>query len=684
MATMPAESVLNEDGGRSAGEVAPGVTLVKNVRVPVRDGTRLAADVYFPSAALESGNAVSLVMEYIPYRKDEVAPGHRFYEYFPQQGYAVARVDIRGSGASPGTTRDEYLMQEQLDGVDAVEWFAGRPWCTGHVNMMGISYGGFTSLQIASHAPEHLTSIIPMYFTDDRYTDDCHFRGGLMRKYYDVTSYGNMMVAWNALPPYPEWSDDWAEVWQEHLDGNEPYLLEWFRHQVDSDYWANGSVGRAVERVRCPAFLIGGWRDGYPNPPLRLFSRLQCPKKVLVGPWDHRPPDVAVPGPRIDHLHEVVRWLDHWCGGAENGVMDEPAVVVFMQEGEEPVVDRLDSAGSWRAETAWPAPGASERVLHLDANGALAEEPGHEGADELRYDPTVGVTAGLWSGGIHFGLPGDQRPDEALSLTYTSTPLTEDIHVLGRPRAELHVTSSARVIGFCVSLADVRPDGTSHLVAKGMLNVTRRDSLSEPAPLEPGEQAVLAVDLDTTGWVFRLGHRLRVSVANADWPNVWPTPEAATSEVLRGASAPSHLVLPLVPAGGSATPPEFLPSPVVVERHASAAEPPTWRVSRDVLSGRAEVEIATEGDVRVNDTTLVRRSFVGTMRADRSDPARASAFGRHTARIVRPSGTTTSTSDLTIQATRERFHITLTVEVLQNDAQVFVRHWVESVPRVLL
>ena len=252
MPTMPAGSVLSEDGCRSAGEVAPGVTLVKNVRVPVRDGTRLAADVYFPSAALASGEAVSLVMEYIPYRKDEVAPGHRFYEYLPQQGYAVARVDIRGSGASPGTTRDEYLMQEQLDGVDSVEWFAGRPWCTGHVNMMGISYGGFTSLQIASHAPPHLTSIIPMYFTDDRYTDDCHFRGGLMRKYYDVTSYGNMMVAWNALPPYPDWSDDWAEVWQEHLDGNEPYLLEWFRHQVDSDYWANGSVGRAVEQRPLP------------------------------------------------------------------------------------------------------------------------------------------------------------------------------------------------------------------------------------------------------------------------------------------------------------------------------------------------------------------------------------------------------------------------------------------------
>ena len=97
MATMPAASVLGEDGGRSAGEVAPGVTLVKNVRIPVRDGTRLAADVYFPSSALEAGDPVSLVMEYIPYRKDEVAPGHRFYEYLPQQGYVVARVDIRGT-----------------------------------------------------------------------------------------------------------------------------------------------------------------------------------------------------------------------------------------------------------------------------------------------------------------------------------------------------------------------------------------------------------------------------------------------------------------------------------------------------------------------------------------------------------------------------------------------------------
>jgi predicted acyl esterase len=505
-----------------------------------------------------------------------------------------------------------------------------------------------------------------------------------MRKYYDVSLYGNMMCSWNALPAYPEWSDDWSEVWEEHLAGNEPYLLEWYRHQTDSNYWRNGSVGPIADRIKCPAFLIGGWRDGYPNPPLRLFQALQVPKKVLIGPWDHRPPDVAVPGPRIDHLHEVVRWLNHWCAGEDNGVMSEPPVVVFMQEGEPPVVDRLESQGSWRAESTWPAAGASERVLHLRGDGRLGEKTDADGADELRYDSTVGVTAQLWSGGLHFGLPGDQRPDEALSLTYTSPALEEDMHVLGRPTAQLHIDSSASVIGFCVSLSDVLPDGSSHLVAKGMLNVTRRESLTDPAELPPGERAQLEIELDTTGWVFRSGHRLRVSVANADWPNVWPTPHPATSRVHRGPSAPSHLVIPLVPAHGSAEAPRFEPSPVIVGRHASMAVPPDWSVKRDGLTGRAEVRVADDGVTRVNSSTLVRRSFQGVMRTDRDDPASASAFGRHSATIEQPAGATTSTSNLWIQASAERFHILLTVEVQRDGVPVFSRRWVESVPRVLL
>src|SRR5690242_1256543 len=209
---------------------ASGVTVRKNVRIPMRDGTLLAADLYMPEDAREP---LPVVMEYIPYRKDEVPPGLRFYSYLPQNGYIVARVDIRGTGSSEGVVTDEYVPVEQQDGYDAVEWLAEQPFCDGNVNMMGISYGGFTSLQVATHQPPHLRTIVPMYFTDDRYTDDCHYRGGHLRQYYDVSHYGNFMIAYNALPPYPEWSEDWAGVWSEHLERNEPYLLKWLDNQTD-------------------------------------------------------------------------------------------------------------------------------------------------------------------------------------------------------------------------------------------------------------------------------------------------------------------------------------------------------------------------------------------------------------------------------------------------------------------
>src|SRR5262252_2996683 len=132
---------------------AEGVKLVKNVMIPMRDGVRLAADLYMPDgeAATRGWDMFSVVMEYIPYRKDEVAPGTRFYHALPQRGYVVARIDIRGTGGSEGVNTDEYVLQEQLDGYDAIEWLAQQPWCDGHVNMMGISYGGFSSLQVASH-----------------------------------------------------------------------------------------------------------------------------------------------------------------------------------------------------------------------------------------------------------------------------------------------------------------------------------------------------------------------------------------------------------------------------------------------------------------------------------------------------------------------------------------------------
>jgi uncharacterized protein len=681
---------------------ADDVTLLRGLQIPMRDGVLLAADLYLPDPdgtrdVTFPRIPMPVVMDYIPYRKDEVDPASMpHYLELPRNGYAVARVDIRGTGGSEGRAIDEYVEQEQLDGYDAIEWLAAQPWCDGHVNMMGISYGGFTALQVATLQPPHLTSIIPVDFTDDRYTDDCHYRGGLLRMYYDLAWYGSRMIAWNAMPPDPAVGGaDADRVWQQHIEENEPYYLAWLRHQVDGPYWRQGSVAEIADRIRCPAFLIGGWRDGYPNPPVRMFERLAGPKKLLIGPWDHRYPNLAVPGPRIDHLREVVRWLDHWCRGVDDGVMREPPVVVFMQEAGPPDPRRLDTPGEWRAEGSWPPFGHQDRVLVLAGHGSLVTDQERSGAastraeatdstDRLVYDPTVGTTGGLWSGGVPFGLPGDQRADEALSLVYTSAPLDADLSILGRPRAVLHLTSTATVIGVAVSLSDVAPDGASSLVAKGMLNVTRRGSLSDPRPLAPGDRVELGIDIDTTGWRFRAGHRIRLAIAAADWPNVWPTPEPGTLDLWSGPGRPSRLILPVVPDAGSADPPAYLPSQIAARPPAAATPTPTWETTRDALSGRSRVTIRVETEHQTPAGTTIERDSGCVCEVDPVEPSRVTAHGWHECRSTHEGRTTAARADVVVASTADAFDVTIDLEVKVDGAVRATRRWVESVPRHLL
>jgi putative CocE/NonD family hydrolase len=675
-----------------------GVRLVRDVLIPMRDGVLLAADLYVPDDAGTGPDGLPVgplpvVMDYIPYRKDEEAPtARRHYLELPRHGYIVARVDIRGTGGSGGHVVDEYVAQEQVDGYDAIEWLAAQPWCDGHVNMMGISYGGFTALQVATLQPPHLTSIIPVDFTDDRYTDDCHYRGGLLRMYYDIGWYGTRMIAWNAMPTDPTFAADGArEVWQRHIAEDEPYLLAWLRHQVDGPYWRQGSVADIAERITCPAFLIGGWRDGYPNPPLRLFERLSGPKKLLIGPWDHRYPDGAIPGPRIDHLHEVIRWLDHWCRGRDTGVMTEPPIVVFVQRAGSLSPTRLESDGEWRAERSWPAKDGSERSLALGPDGGLIGAVdggpmafGDTGRDRLAVDPTVGVQAGLWSGGVPFGLSGDQREDEAHSLAYTGAPLEAPVTILGRARAELHVAADVAVVGVAVSLSDVAPDGASHLVAKGMLNGTRRASLTDPQPLEPGAVVLLTIELDATAWRFEAGHRIRLAVAGADWPNVWPTPEPAILEVHRGPATPSRLHLPVVPDAGPLEPPAFLPSPVVA-RHGAAMEPPvTWTVTRDAMTGRVAATIRVETAHSTPEGTRIERDAGCACEVDPADPAHAVARGWHRCSSVQDGHRTEGQAEVVIASTETDFHVTIDLAVTVDDDPPVTRRWDERIPRVLL
>ena len=675
--------------------VHDGVRFIKNVIVPMGDGTQLAMDLHVPCAD-ESvdwrATPLPLLLEYIPYRKDDAQPYSEMQDYFARHGIIGARLDCRGTGSSGGINTDEYTPREQEDAVEAIEWMAAQSWCTGKIGMIGSSYGGFTSVQVAAHRPPHLATIIPIYFTDDRYTDDCHYRGGALRCYYDIGAYGAAMIGMNAMPPYPEYSGaDWAQVWEEHLDNNTPYLLEWLAHQCDGDYWRPGSIRGRYNQIECSVFMIGGWRDGYPNPPLRTFANLDVPKRLLMGPWNHTRPPRAIPGPRIDYLAEVVRWCDHWLKGEDNGVMDEPPVQVYMQPFDAPRAARTQPSGYWRAERELPPPSNGGGTYFLGEGSLVPEAPTGDDVDEYEYCPTVGTTGGLWSGGVPYGLPTDQRPDEIDSLTYTSAPLYQPLEILGWPQVRVFVSSTAPVMAFVARLSDVAPDGTSALICSGVLNATRRNSMSKPEPLIADEIYELEFDLDATAWRFEPGHRLRLAICSADFPNLWPTPCRGVNRLYRDATHPSQLTLPLIPvrkrASGSTLPEneiEFKPGNEDVTVFALSPDKPAWQIVRDMLGNRVGLLMLRGNTERVSASMEVNYESKLEVWACNDEPANVVATGNHYRRIIRDDGIYLIDSGSILRSTENAFHLTIDLSITINDLPHYQRRWVRSFDRQLL
>ena len=663
-----------------------GVRFVKNITFTASDGVQLAIDMHVPDDGDWQEKPRPLLLEYIPYRKDDSAPYSGQHHYFAQNGIIGARLDCRGTGSSRGATGDEYSEREQQDGAEAVEWLARQAFSNGKIGMTGGSYGGFTSVQVATLAPKGLATIIPVYFTDDRYTDDCHYRGGAWRCYYDIGAYGASMIGMNAMPPYSEYSgEDWAEIWEQHLEENTPYIIEWLSHPTDGPYWRPGSIRGRYEQIKCPVFMVGGWRDGYPNPPLRTFAALEVPKRLLMGPWNHARPNVAVPGPRIDWLREVVRWCDHWLKGEDNGVMDEPAVQIYMQTYDEPLPTRTETSGYWRVEADLEPVGCEKRSYELCAEGLLASETtprGEEGYDEYEYRPTVGICGGLWSGGVPFGLPTDQRPDEVHSLTYSTEPLVQDLEICGWPQVELYASSTAPVMAFVVRLCDVAPDGTSALVCSGVLNGTRRASLDHPQALESGAVYALRIDLDATAWRFRKGHRIRLAVASADFPNLWPTPYRGTNRIYRRPTEWSRLFLPVWPLRAGTDEIAFAPGSAV-DPYALGPQEPVWQLIDDVMGQRKGLKTQTR-DMFQTDVAEVESERLLEIWASAADPADVSAVGKHFRRIARRDGETRVDAVCSLRSTETAFHLTIQLSVKINELPHFQRHWTRTFRRELL
>ncbi len=401
------------------------VRMIENDWIGLSDGERLAVQLWIPESA--SARPAPVVIEYIPYRKRDA---YRLYDlYWGQQlaqyGIAYARVDTRGSGDSSGVLVDEYLPLEQRDAAEAIAWLAARPWCNGRVGMRGVSWGGFSTLQAAALAPPALKAIMPMCASDMRYTDDAHYIGGALGL-TDLKWAASFKVVM-AAPPDPEITGpDWETAWRRRLDATPPIAATWLRHQRNDAYWRQGSVATDYAAIRCPVYVVGGLVDAYGNQIPRLLTGLRTPRKALIGPWKHGYPSPASPGPGLAWAFEEVRWWDHWLNGVDTGIMDEPMVRVFMPDATASRTAGGPLPGRWIAETAWPPPSVAPRGLHPIDGGRLGPDPGPPSQVEFVADRVVGLTKAEWVPFAASELPGDQSPDDALSLVFDTGALDRD------------------------------------------------------------------------------------------------------------------------------------------------------------------------------------------------------------------------------------------------------------------
>ena len=336
---------------------------------------------------------------------------------------------MRGTGDSEGVCLGEYLLQEQEDCLAVIEWLAAQPWCSGRVGMIGISWGGFNGLQVAARRPEALGAVISLCSTDDRYADDIHCMGGAVLT--EKLGWGATAFAIAHTPPDPAIvGERWRDMWLERLEGNGLWLLDWFRHQHRDDFYRHGSICENYGDVTVPVYLVGGWADGYTNTILRMLDHLACPRKGLIGPWGHKYPHFARPGPRIGFLQECLRWWDQHLKGIDTGIMDEPRLRAWIQHPAAPAPYYETRAGHWVTAPGWAGGAAATKTL-FPGDGRLSEESA--GTVNLSTPENSGHAAGNWCGySVVPDAPVDQA-GEAGMVCFDTAPLDSDLELLGFP-----------------------------------------------------------------------------------------------------------------------------------------------------------------------------------------------------------------------------------------------------------
>ena len=643
--------------------------------IPMRDGVTLAVTLYMPKGA-PLGSRFPVLLNYLPYRKDddEAQEQYGLFSYFARRGYVGAAVDIRGFGNSGGVPPDrEYSAEEQADGEQVIAWLARQSWSNGKVGMLGISWGGFNSIQMAMHNPPALKAIVAVAATEKLFKEDVHYIDGI----FHVDEFELTMDLGQGRSGAPDYSLA-PDVIGPRMN-SKPWSLTYLEHQRDDAFWH--SPERPLSSIRVPCFLIGGLHDGYRDSIPRMLEQVSAPVKAWIGPWNHAWPDDSDYGPLYGWREQAVRWFDYWLKGRNTGVLTDPKLTIYLQHWYPPGPQDQTIPGVWRAESGWPPAGSWHERLYLQPDHALRGQANASGRDQLRYVPSAGAEDGIfWWGDLH----PDMRPFDAYSLTYDTQALAHDTAIMGFPRVRLQAAASAPLADWVVRLEDVAPDGRVTLVTGAALNGAQRHSMADPKSLAPGSFYTFAFDLHLASYVFPKGHRIRLALSNAMWPTLWPTPYSMDTTVELGGKDPSWIELPRVPLTGPVPPPSLLSPPTPV------ASPPEITGGGFDWPGSYEVERDENGHARVvwqggygihYPWGAFRDAEKLTYSIDDAHPADATDIGEITNVQHVGAHTLIWSGHLSVRSDAHNFYYEYTRGLTRDGKPVIVRTWKKTIPR---
>jgi putative CocE/NonD family hydrolase len=543
--------------------------------IPVRDGTRLAADIYQPSreGKMVPGRFPALLTR-TPYDKAGTGSEGKFYA---EHGYVVVANDTRGRYASQGTWRG--LRDDPADGHDVVEWIAERDWSNGKVGTFGTSYPGGTQHALAEMNPPHLTAMVPIDALSNCGVSGMRHGGAFELRFMNwifQTGAPNSKAAL-ANPALRQALIESGLRIRQHADslpirpGTSPlrvvpeyeaWIVEAMRSGPESPFWhmkGMSVVDHVADYADVPVLHITGWYDSWTRQVTMNYEALaavkKSPQRLIIGPWTHGGQGSNIAGEvefgadaAIDLLSLRMRWYDRWLMGVKNGVDEDPPVLLYvMGTGDDRRTGggRLNHGGSWRAERTWPLSRARQERFYLQPEGTLASSPASiaESETTFRFDPhhpvpTIGGNISSNQGLITAG-GYDQRPRDdthaagnrlPLSerrdvLAFRTPPLESDLEITGTTEVKLWVSSTAPDTDFTAKLIDEIPPNPDYPLGfdlnlgDSILRARYREGLDhQAAPLKPGQVVPITITLYPTANVFKRGHRIRLDVSSSNYP----------------------------------------------------------------------------------------------------------------------------------------------------------------------